>query len=212
MVVLDSIPWYRVYLPSEPGIRRPERGHLELGHSVGPGRNLELGRDLELGRNLEPGRNLELRQKTGPDWTEDATTMKIGEVAGAAGVNVQTVRYYERRGLLKAPPRTASGYRTYDPVAVARIRFIQRAQELGFTLSEVEELMALRVTDPEQCEATEARARRKLTEVRRKVAELRRMEGILTELLASCRSRSPTEECPILRTLGDHESILGKGD
>ncbi len=129
--------------------------------------------------------------------------MKIGEVARAAGVNVQTVRYYERRGLLEEPPRTDAGYRSYEPQVVERIRFIQRAQNLGFTLSEIEELLDLRVEDPHQCSAVEARTGRKLEEVQRKIGELRRMEEVLYDLLAACRDGNRMEGCPILHALED---------
>jgi len=127
--------------------------------------------------------------------------MKIGEVAGAAGVNVQTVRYYERRGLLTEPPRTPSGYRNYGSEAVDRIRFIQRAQGLGFTLKETEELLELRVDEPERCPAVEARAAEKLEEVQGKIRELRQMESVLRKLLAACRLGSRTTECPILEAI-----------
>lgn len=139
-------------------------------------------------------------------------TMRIGEVADAASVNVQTVRYYERRGLLSEPPRTAAGYRRYEPGAVDRIRFIQRAQDLGFTLTEIGELLGLRVDDPDRCPAVAARAASKLGEVRRKIAELERMERVLAGLVASCRSRSRTSECPILQVLEDHERTPEEGE
>jgi len=135
--------------------------------------------------------------------------MKIGEVARAAGVNVQTVRYYERRGLLKEPPRTPGGYREYPPVAVEKIRFIQRAQDLGFTLREIDELLELRVDDPDRCGAVQERSREKLHEVRRKIRELRRMETVLSELVAACETRSTTDDCPILQTLSDRKSGSG---
>ncbi len=85
--------------------------------------------------------------------------MTIGQVAAGAGVNIQTVRYYERRGLLPRAPRTASGYRQYDPDAVARLRFIKRAQDLGFSLQEIAELLELRVEHGAACAAVEAKAK-----------------------------------------------------
>ncbi len=138
--------------------------------------------------------------------------MKIGEVADAAGVNVQTLRYYERRGLLKEPPRTPSGYRKYEADAVDRIRFIRQAQDLGFTLNEIDELLELRVDDPGRCPTVEARADEKLAEVRRKIGELERMETVLSGLIASCRSRSPTNDCPILEVLEDSEHTQMEGE
>jgi len=89
-------------------------------------------------------------------------TMTIGKVASGAGVNLQTVRYYERRGLLPRPPRAASGYRQYDANAVARLRFIKRAQDLGFSLAEIGELLELRIEHGAACAAVEARAREKI--------------------------------------------------
>lgn len=132
--------------------------------------------------------------------------MTIGEFAAAAGVNVQTVRYYERRGILSAPERTASGYRAYEAEALDRLRFIRRAQELGFSLEEISELLELRVEDPAACPVMEARTRAKLEDVRRKIGELQRMEAVLERLATSCAARESTSECPILETLveGEH--------
>ena len=84
-------------------------------------------------------------------------SMRIGALAAAAGVNVPTVRYYERRGIIPPPPRTSSGYRQYDPAVLDRIRFIKRAQELGFTLEEISDLLALRVHDSRACSVVEKR-------------------------------------------------------
>lgn len=81
--------------------------------------------------------------------------MNIGEVAAAAGVNVQTVRYYERRGILQPPGRTMAGYRNYEQTAVTRVRFVKRAQELEFSLDEIQDLLNLRVDDPRSCGALE---------------------------------------------------------
>lgn len=128
-------------------------------------------------------------------------SLTISEVASQAGVNVQTLRYYERRGILEEPGRTPAGYRQYDPETVARIRFIKRAQELGFTLEEVQELLELRVEHAAACGAVETKARAKLTDVERKLRQLSRMQRVLRELIGACERRQPTEECPILETL-----------
>lgn len=127
--------------------------------------------------------------------------MRIGELAARASVNVQTVRYYERRGLVPEPARTASGYRQYDFDALERLHFIKRAQGLGFSLDEVGELLGLRVDDPSSCPRVEARTQVKLVDVRRKIKELRQMEGVLEKLATSCAAREPTDECPILESL-----------
>jgi MerR family copper efflux transcriptional regulator len=131
--------------------------------------------------------------------------MTIGQVASGAGVNVQTVRYYERRGLLPPPPRTESGYRQYNQETVPRLRFIKRAQELGFSLVEVSELLELRVEVGGTCAAVEARAQEKIAAVEQKIAELERIRVVLIELSNACDSRAPTSECPILRALGEDE-------
>lgn len=127
--------------------------------------------------------------------------LTIGELASRAGVNIQTVRYYERRGLMPKPARTRSGYRQYQPEAVDRLRFIRRAQGLGFSLEEIAELLALRVRHLSACGAVEARAREKVAVVERKIDELQRMKDTLERLAAACQAREPTSECPILETL-----------
>lgn len=127
--------------------------------------------------------------------------LTISEVASAAGVNVQTLRYYERRGILEEPRRTAAGYRQYDAETVTRIQFIKRAQDLGFTLREIEELLGLRVEHAAACAAVESKARAKLADVERKIDQLERMRRVLNDLVAACERREPTEDCPILETL-----------
>lgn len=128
-------------------------------------------------------------------------TMNIGEVAALAGVPTATVRYYERRGLLNKAPRTASGYRQYGPDTAKRIQFIKRAQELGFTLDDVADLLALRVEDPDTCPTVEAKTRRKIAQVETMIRDLTRIRGVLDGLTESCRSHAPTTECPILEAL-----------
>jgi len=130
-------------------------------------------------------------------------TITIGQVASGAGVNVQTVRYYERRGLLPKAPRTAGGYRTYDTEAVARLRFIKRAQDLGFSLEEITELLELRVEHGAACTAVEAKAKDKIAMVERKIDELQRMKSVLTELSRACEQRELTGDCPILEALSE---------
>ncbi len=112
--------------------------------------------------------------------------MFIGELAGAAGVGVETVRFYEREGLLPEPPRTDSGYRVYDHDAVRRVRFILRAKELGFTLSETKELLELRVTDPAACGEVEATTRAKIVDVEARIRELERIRTALGGLVRAC--------------------------
>jgi MerR family copper efflux transcriptional regulator len=136
-------------------------------------------------------------------------TMTIGQVAAQARVNAETVRYYERRKLLPAPGRTPAGYRLYSPDVVLRIRFIKRAQELGFSLREIEELLALRVRHGAACRDVEERARAKIGLVERKIRQLEEIKGVLGELVEACRQRMPTAECPILEAL---QEDLGADD
>ncbi len=127
--------------------------------------------------------------------------LTISEVAHEAGVNPQTLRYYERRGILAEPARTPAGYRQYDPEAVTRIVFIKRAQDLGFTLEEVHELLELRVEHGAACGAVEATAGENLRRVDEKIRQLTRLQEVLTELVESCQLRQGTEDCPILEAL-----------
>ncbi len=132
-------------------------------------------------------------------------TLSTGELADEADVNLQTVLYYERRGLLPPPPRTAAGYRQFDGEYVARIRFIKRAQELGFSLEEIEELLALR-TEPD-ADRTEIRRRteEKIGEIQRKIDDLSSMKETLEELVRSCVGHGPVSDCPILEAIAHDE-------
>ena len=125
----------------------------------------------------------------------------IGQLAKKADVKVETVRYYERRNLISEPPRSDSGYRQYGQEDVQRIRFIKRAQGLGFTLHEIEELLALRVDPDTTCADVKVEAEAKIEDIRAKIRALQEMKHVLTELTASCDSRAPTSSCPILESL-----------
>lgn len=137
---------------------------------------------------------------------EETQTFTIGELAGAVGVNVQTVRYYERRGLLPKPKRRASGYREYLASDVARLEFIRRAQALGFTLSEIEQLLALRV-DPRTTPQDVHRAvEEKIEAVEEKIRDLTRISGALRKMAASCHAHGPLGDCPFLEALESEDS------
>ena len=127
--------------------------------------------------------------------------MRTGELATHAGVNVQTVRFYERRGILPKPARTPSGYRVYSAEAVRLIRFIKRAQELGFTLDEVEELLRLRNNRRSSCAAVKTAGKAKMVAVDAKIASLSAMKRALAVLLASCERNDRDRQCPILEAL-----------
>ncbi len=132
---------------------------------------------------------------------ENPTTFTIGPLAKQAGVGVEAIRFYEREGLLPEPPRSASGYRQYSSDSVQRLRFIRKAQTLGFSLNEISELLDLRVDEVGACGAVELRAREKLARVADKITELRRIETALQQLVWACEAREPTGECPILEEL-----------
>lgn len=127
--------------------------------------------------------------------------LTVGRVARQAGVNLQTVFYYERRRLLSPARRSDSGYRLYAPEAVRVIRFIKNAQTLGFTLDEVAKLLRLRVNHRSQCESVKRRAHVRLKIVREKLPGLRAMERTLCRLLKTCAAHGTTDSCPILESL-----------
>lgn len=124
--------------------------------------------------------------------------MRTSEVAIRAGVNVQTLRYYERRGLLDPPPRSSSGYRAYSVDAIEVIRFVKRAQQLGFTLNEVEELLQLADGGPDNCDAAREVAQARVDDLAAKIADLRRMHDSLRQLVTTCGRPRGDRECPLL--------------
>jgi len=129
--------------------------------------------------------------------------MRSSQVADQAGVNVQTLRYYERRGLLPEPERSDSGYRSYDTQAVRTVRFVKRAQSLGFTLEEIESLLHLAAGGPQSCDTAKALATEKITQLEHKIADLTAMSDSLRQLVATCR-RSPSRRlCPLLEAIQD---------
>jgi MerR family mercuric resistance operon transcriptional regulator len=137
--------------------------------------------------------------------------LTIGQVARLAGVGVETVRFYEREGLLSEPARKASGYRQYTDDVVTRLRFIRRAKELGFSLKEIGELIALRFDSSTSCAEVKVRARAKLADIETKLKDLQRMKRALSKLTAACSGQGPLEQCSILGAL-DHQGDSGHGD
>ena len=127
--------------------------------------------------------------------------LTIGQVARSAGVGIETVRFYERQGLLEEPARKESGYRQYPEDVVARLRFIKRAKELGFSLKEIKELLVLRVDPDTTCAEVKSRAEAKIADVEEKIQALQRIKKALVQLTTVCRGRGPTSECPILDAL-----------
>ena len=131
--------------------------------------------------------------------------LTIGSLAKEAGVNVETIRFYERRGLIRQPNKPSSGYRRYPCEEVSRIQFIKHAQNLGFTLKEITELLSLRVSPKTSCEEVKEQAVVKIQDIKEKIRTLQSMKRTLEGLVRSCEDRAPTRECPILETLNTGE-------
>ncbi len=134
-------------------------------------------------------------------------TMTRGEIARRTGVNIETVRYYEQRGLIPKPSRSASGYRTYTEDYVERFLFIKRAQELGFTLQEIVDLLSLRVDPDTDRGEVKQRAEAKIADIEEKISDLERMKHALTVLVAACSGCGPTSDCPILEGMQGAEVL-----
>jgi MerR family mercuric resistance operon transcriptional regulator len=131
--------------------------------------------------------------------------LTIGQLARTARVNVETIRYYERRGLIPEAPRRESGYRQYSEDGVSRIQFIKRAKELGFSLKEISELLSLQVDPDTTCGDVKSRAEAKIAEVEGKMRALQRIKKGLTKLVALCRGSGPTSKCPIMEALNSED-------
>lgn len=129
-------------------------------------------------------------------------TLRIGQVAESAGVNVQTLRYYERRGLIPRPDRTRAGYRLYPEETVRLVRFIKRAQELGFALAEIEQLLLLRGDHDSSCDEVRALATVKIESIEEKIGHLSALRDALEILVQSCLRDDGHRECPLLESIG----------
>jgi MerR family mercuric resistance operon transcriptional regulator len=133
--------------------------------------------------------------------------MRIGELARRAGVNIQTVRYYERRGLLPAARRLPSGYREYTDAGLDRLRFIRRAQELGFTLAEIDGLLSLRLGRRTTAADVKTRAEAKIAAIDERLRDLERIKSALAHLAGRCEGgQGPVGDCPLLEALGPLEA------
>ncbi|GAB4262883.1 MAG: Hg(II)-responsive transcriptional regulator [Deferrisomatales bacterium] len=143
------------------------------------------------------------REPRGPAGEPAGSGLTIGQLAAAAGVGVETIRFYERKGLIQQPEKPMFGFRAYPPEAAARIRFIRRAKELGFTLKEIAELLELRVDPGSNCAEVRARALAKMADMDRKIQALHKMRAALARLAAACRGEGPTSQCPILEAMED---------
>jgi Hg(II)-responsive transcriptional regulator len=132
--------------------------------------------------------------------------LTIGQVARRAGVGVETVRFYEREGLLAAPNRRPSGYRQYGENVITRLHFIRRAKELGFTLNEIKELLSLRADSRTTCADVRNRAAAKIADIKAKIRTLQRMKKALVKVTKACSGQGPIGECPILDAIGPDEA------
>ncbi len=128
-------------------------------------------------------------------------SLSIGQLAKRAGGGVETVRFYEREGLLAEPQRRQSGYRQYQSDTIDRLLFIRRAKELGFTLKEIKELLSLRVDEEKTCADVRQQAEAKITDIEDRIRSLQRMKRALVKVTKQCSGNGPTSECPILESI-----------
>lgn len=128
-------------------------------------------------------------------------TLTIGELAKKAGVNIQTVRFYERQGVLQPVSRKESGYRLYNEESLKRLTFIRHAKELGFSLKEINDLLSLRIRSVQSCEKVRGKAQGKLKEIQKKITHLKQLEKTLLELISDCEKRVVSDCCPILEKM-----------
>jgi MerR family copper efflux transcriptional regulator len=136
-----------------------------------------------------------------------ARSLTIGTVAKRVGVAIDTIRFYEREGLLPEPERRASGYRSYGDGAIAQLRFIRRAKQLGFTLEEIRELLALSADRQRGVKAVKKRAQQRLAVIEQRIVDLQRVRDGLAQLVETCPGHGAPEQCPILRALSDEEDL-----
>lgn len=127
--------------------------------------------------------------------------LSIGQLARAAGVTVETLRFYEKRGLLAAPRRRRNGYRQYSPEAVTRVQFIRHAKQVGFTLRDVSELLTMRQNRKTSCADIRARAADKIDQIELKIKELERIRDALSRMVQKCSGSGSLSDCPILEEL-----------
>ena len=134
----------------------------------------------------------------------------IGQVAKQANVNIETLRYYERRGLIPRPRRTVANYRVYSSDNLRRVKFIKQAQGLGFSLQEIKKLLALRATPRARCADVRTYAAHKIEDIDEKIRSLARMRKTLEKLIAECSGEGPVTQCPILESLDSESSTVGQ--
>jgi len=132
--------------------------------------------------------------------------MSIGKIAKKSGLEISTIRYYEQKGLIPSPIRSPSGYRKFKPETISRLRFIVRAKDLGFTLSEIAEILALKnPLNSNTCVAVKHKMEEKANEIESKIQDLRLLKEALLKLAVSCNGSYPMDECPILDALNTRD-------
>ena len=140
---------------------------------------------------------------------ELVANLTIGKLAKQAKVGIETIRFYERQGVIASPRRTESNYRIYEPEDIARLRFIKRAKELGFTLKEIKELLFLRHDSKATKDDVRRKTMEKIVQVQNKIADLSGILAALQKLTEHCDGHGPASECPILEALDGHDSHHG---
>ena len=176
---------------------RTNRGGSFAGHRFGKVDRRQIGSGVNYGIRTYHA-DMKRRVIAGPSPLEAPTALTIGRLARAAGVGVETVRYYQSRGLLRVPAANG-GFRVYPATVIDRIAFIKRAQALGFSLDEVRTLLDLE--DGRNRRAIQSVTQARLGQIEDKLADLNRMRGALSELLHRCRQAGPMQACPIIATL-----------
>lgn len=126
---------------------------------------------------------------------------QIGQVSTLSSVSIDTIRYYEKIGLIEKPIRSNGGFRKYSPQIVDKLNFIQQAQRLGFSLKEISHLLSLRVNRDSSCRKVKKQTEGKIADIERKILDLQKMKKALKLLAAECKGSGPTDDCPILRNL-----------
>ena len=136
--------------------------------------------------------------------------LTVGQLTQKAHIHIETVRYYEKLGLMPVPRKNTSGYRQYSEHDVTRLAFIKHAQELGFSLKEIRELLSLRVSSKMSCSDVKKKAEAKIQDIAKKIKTLQRMQQALEKLTRECDGRGPVGECPILEALEQERTPLEK--
>lgn len=132
----------------------------------------------------------------------------IGRLAHETDIGVETIRFYEREGLLEEPARLRSGYRHYPRSAVERLLFIRQAKELGFSLAEIRDLLAIRISPKKTCADVREVAKSKITDINAKIDALKNIRNALVKLTAQCLGRGPVSDCPILEALRKPKKVM----